>query len=278
MSLADTTNPFVYFVSPRWLSFQMEVKQPIHTASILASFFSSIAWQEGIEPSAILLHLSSPLLTTVPNTLFTHVPIIPLAFLPWHASLFCSLAAFSKPALAVSMEFSTISATSHEPDPPPFFETNTKFVLETTSHLHACANPYQGLSHKKTRFPSLRKPRFRQEPKQILTIFAMMLLTQTFGESCVPLRFKTHSLPLIGSSPYCVLRELESHLKSSTTTIFVYGASQLVLNTLQSTYPHVQYVYYTQYVATFLRLLSSATPAVFLDLSVMPTLIVHTVT
>ncbi len=269
MSLVESTNQFTCFVSPRWISFQTTVIDPTNTTSLLASLFAALSWQESIEPSALLLHHPQGSMGESIPTLFAQAPLFSLSLLPWSTPWFSTVSTLQAPAVAISLELST----ALELPPPVFSETTNKLVLQTTPHHYVGMESYTGYTPKKLRFPSLRKTRAKQEAPPVLTICATMLHAQAFGENSLPLQVKTLSLRLQGDSPYCVLHALESNLNSSI--LYVHGASSAVITALQRKYETVQVVHASQAAATLLRLISLATPAVFLDFSVESILSIH---
>jgi hypothetical protein len=276
MSLVEGAHRCTCFVSPRWHSFQLAATDLTYTTPLLTSMVATLTWQEGIEPASLLMHLPTAMFRQIPQALFTYVPIFPLSFLPWCGPFFATLPVLSAPSVALSLEISTEPQTE-----TPFFpETKSNYVLQTGPHHYVCSETYTGYAPKRLRFPSIRKTRVRQEAPSVLTIFAMMLHSQSFGDVSIPVHIESKSVRLRGSSPYCVLQALEKSLNlipAPSHTVYVHRASKELETALQNKYMNVKSVPTGQHVATFLRMLSIATPAVFLDFSILPLVVIHIV-
>lgn len=238
MSPVEAAFPFAAFVFPRSLSFQVAGTDPIQAGALAASMFHTLSWEACIEPSALFLHISGmDTQALLHNVHVGPVPVVPISFLPWSEFFFGAVKGLKAPAIALSIEVS-----AGERSDVLFEDTSTECVLQTASHRYANVMRYTGEVPKKMRFPSLRKVRVQEEKPSVLTVCAILLHHTAFGEDSVPIQVETRSIALRGDSPYCVRQGLAPYIEKGVP------------------------LYMEASTATFLQMLTKATPANFVAL------------
>lgn len=234
--------PFTAFVSSRSLSFQVAGTDPVQAGALAASIFHTLSWEACIESAALFLHISGmDTQALVPNLHVGPVPVLPMGFFPWSEAFFGAVRGLQSPAVALSIEVSTGDRSD------VLFEGASKeCVLQTASHRYAGVMRYTGEAPKKMRFPSLHRVRISDEKPPVLTVCAILLHNAAFGADSMPIHVETRTVALRGDSPYCVRQGVAPYLRTG------------------------ERVYMEAQAATFLQMLTQATPATFVTL---PTLV-----
>lgn len=251
MCPAEAVMPFTAFVSPRCLSFQVAGTDPIQAGALAASIFHTLSWESGIEPSALFLHISGmDTQALLHNLHMGPVPVVSVSFFPWSEAFFGGISGLQAPAVALSIEVSQGGRAD------VLFEGPLpECVLQTAPHRYAGVRRYTGELPKKMRFPSLRKVRMQEDKPSILTVCAILLHNAAFGLDSMLIHVKTRTVALRGDSSYCVRQGLAPYI----------GAEDRVCMEAQA--------------ATFLQMMTQATPATFVTLPRLvgnPCAVVHT--